>query len=257
MLKGGKGVNLFGPLSLSTGLGAAARGYVDALRGSGVEVDTYDVSGMLHGGSPLQIFAPDACAIRSTSFSSPRPDSPAAATLWNAAFDHRVNVAFWVWILPAARPEWRSTLACFDLIVTPSAFCTNVFAGETDAAVVTIPYVVDQELLLGHVAAYRHNPWIDKLAEQRRLGRKIVLFIMDASSYTVRKGEDVFRKIAERVEAANPGRFLFVLKTHSRDRFASRTLRGRARRFASNCPFDRGLTRRWRGLQGGSPCSRA
>ncbi len=225
LLGGGSGVNLFGPVSLPNGLGVACRGYIRGLRQCGVEVDVYDASGLLCPGALVDIVGAELLRHSiNLVFLNPDQVIPMVARYGTAIFDHRVNVGFWVWELPSARPEWRSALAGFDLIVTPSKFCTDAFAGETDAPVVTLPYVVDRDDIGAQLALYRQHAAVDRVVRAKVAGQKVVLFIMDASSYMARKGVDVFLRVVRLAEAAHPGRFLFVLKTHARDMDVSRLL---------------------------------
>jgi len=219
------GVNLFGPLSVASGLGAAARGYRDAMRAAGITVDEYDVAGATQPGKGFDLFDPAALRF-GHNFICLNPDH--IATLLDrygsALFDRRVNIGAWVWEMPVARPEWNVVLGGFDLIVTPSDFCRSAFAAVTSRPIETIPYVVDRASLLARRDQAGSSVWVERIERARSSGRRksdqpriVVLFVMDASSYTARKGIDVFRTVATRVAAEAPGVFLFVLKTHSRD----------------------------------------
>jgi GT2 family glycosyltransferase/glycosyltransferase involved in cell wall biosynthesis len=219
------GVNLFGPLSIASGLGAAARGYRDAMRAAGITVDEYDVAGATQPGKGFDLFDPAALRF-GHNFICLNPDH--IATLLDrygsALFDRRVNIGAWVWEMPVARPEWNAVLGGFDLVVTPSDFCRSAFAAVTSRPIETIPYVVDRAALLARREQADTSVWLDRIERARSSGRResdrprtVVLFVMDASSYTARKGIDIFRAVATRMAAEAPGQFLFVLKTHSRD----------------------------------------
>jgi GT2 family glycosyltransferase/glycosyltransferase involved in cell wall biosynthesis len=213
------GVNFFGPVSAPSGLGNATRGYIAALRAAGVPVDVHDVSSLISPSLPGDLF----CAARlphSINFICLNADTVQAFAMryGTGIFNHRANVGAWVWELTAPRPEWRAILSAFDLIVTPSKFCTDAFALTTDRPVRTIPYVVDAGALEeACAAASADNWWIRRIEAEKAAGRKIALFIMDASSYVARKGVDVFVRLAERVERKRPGEVRFVLKSHSAD----------------------------------------
>ncbi len=212
------GVNFFGPVSSASGLGSAARGYVAALREAGVPVDVYDTSWQINRKLPADLFCAADLAY-SINFICLNADQvlPFTMKYGTEIFDHRANVGAWVWELSSPRPEWRSVLSAFDLIVTPSRFCTDSFSLFTSRPVRTIPYVVDAAELEAARDRAGENYWNARIEAEKRAGRKIVLFIMDASSYTERKGVDIFTKLAARVDASRPGEFLFVLKSHSRD----------------------------------------
>jgi GT2 family glycosyltransferase/glycosyltransferase involved in cell wall biosynthesis len=212
------GVNFFGPLSATSGLGNAARGYVAALRSAGVPVDTYDVSRLISRDLPLDLFSSgDLSYSINLMYLNPDQVIPFVDTFGSAIFDHRANVGFWVWELPSPRPEWRSALSGFDLIVTPSEFCTDCFASFTNRPVVSCPHVVDEGILLSELKKVTANRWVSLLEAEKAAGKRVVLFVMDASSYVARKGVDVFLGIAARYEEAHPGECVFVLKTHSKD----------------------------------------
>ena len=213
-----RGVNFFGPLSASSGLGIAAHGFISALRSVEVSVDTYDVSRLISRDLPLDLFAASDLAYPiNFFFLNPDQVLPLVHRFGTALFDHRANVACWVWELASPRLEWRAALAGFDLIVTPSDFCTASFATFTNRPVVTCPYVVDEALLRAELCRSSGNHWIARLEAEKAAGKRVVLFIMDASSYTTRKGVDVFLAMVARLEADHPGRCTFVLKTHSKD----------------------------------------
>jgi GT2 family glycosyltransferase/glycosyltransferase involved in cell wall biosynthesis len=218
------GVNLFGALSAPSGLGAAARGYRDAMRAAGIIVDEYDVTGATRPGGAFQLFDPAKLRF-GHNFICLNPDHIATLldSYGSALFDHRINIGAWVWEMQVARPEWNAVLGAFDLIVTPSMFCKRAFAAVTARSIETIPYVVDRATLLAERERAEPSHWLKaiengkKARRQTDRARTVVLFVMDASSYTARKGIDVFRAVVERVTAQAPGAFLFVLKTHSRD----------------------------------------
>ena len=218
------GVNLIGALSAHSGLGAAARGYRDAMRAAGIVVDEYDVSGATRPGGVFDLFDPAKLRF-GHNFICLNPDHIATLVdrYGSALFDRRINIGAWVWEMPVSRPEWNAVLGGFDLIVTPSAFCRDAFAAVTERPIEIIPYVVDRAALLAERDRAEKSPWIvaiEAARQGKRRGereRTVVLFVMDASSYVARKGIDIFRAVAERVAAAAPGQFLFVLKTHSRD----------------------------------------
>jgi GT2 family glycosyltransferase/glycosyltransferase involved in cell wall biosynthesis len=218
------GVNLFGALSAPSGLGAAARGYRDAMRAAGITVDEYDVTGATRPGGAFDLFDPEKLRF-GHNFICLNPDHIATLldSYGSALFDHKVNIGAWVWEMPVARPEWNAVLGAFDLIVTPSAFCKDAFAAVTARSIEIVPYVVDRSALLAELGRAEPSHWLKTIESAKKprrqsdRARTVVLFVMDASSYTARKGIDVFRAVVQRVTAHAPGSFLFVLKTHSRD----------------------------------------
>ncbi|MCB8883367.1 glycosyltransferase [Acidisoma cellulosilytica] len=214
------GVNYFGPIASANGLGASARGFATALRAAGIPIAEYDTSWLIDGERPAPIFSSDELPY-SINLLCINADQVALFALRYGVevFQGRANAGVWVWELPAPPPEWRSILSGFDLVILPSQFCRDSFALSTDLPLAVIPYVVDEDALVAASRKPTRHPALAQVAAAKSAGKRIVLFIMDASSYTARKGVDVFRTLAARVEAARPGEFLFVLKSHSTDRF--------------------------------------
>ncbi len=214
-----RGVNFFGPLALANGAGAAARDTLAALRGAGITADAYDVSGFVRPGAGFDLVAADDLRFAfNLIFLNPDQVLSFVARHGTAMFDRRASVGFWACELPTPRPEWRAALDGFDLIVTPSAWCAEAFATETERAIATVPYVVDRAALRAARDAYRGHPAIDRLIAARRAGRRIVLLVTDDASDASLKGVDVFEAVAAAFERRFPDRALFVLKTPARGR---------------------------------------
>ncbi|RFB79821.1 glycosyltransferase [Methylovirgula sp. 4M-Z18] len=212
------GVNFFGPVSAMNGLGNAARGYAEALRAVDVPLNVYDTSALLHPHLFSDLAAAEDLAYSINFFCLNADQVLTFARKYGfGIFHHRANVLAPVWELAAPRPEWRSGLSAFDLIVTPSRFCASSFELTTDLPIETVPYVVDAAALREAAATTAPNPWIAQVEAAKQAGQRVVLFVMDASSYTARKGVDRFHALVERVQASRPGQCLFVLKSHSRD----------------------------------------
>ena len=212
------GVNFFGPVKADKGLGNAARGYVAALRSAGIPVNVYDAGWIHDPAIPAELLCSDDLEYSINFICLNADQIPAFVRKYGTGlFKHRANVAAWVWELAAPRPEWRRMISAFDLILAPTRFCADSFALATDIPVRTVPYVVDEAELLRAAKEPTANHWLCDLADQKAAGKKVVLFIMDASSYTARKGVDLFCRMAERVERREPGRYLFVVKSHSQD----------------------------------------
>jgi GT2 family glycosyltransferase/glycosyltransferase involved in cell wall biosynthesis len=212
------GVNYFGPVNSPSGLGSSARGYAAALEAAGVPIDVRDTTWLLDASVPADILAPEDLRYSINMFCLNADQIvPLALRYGTALFQHRANVAVWVWELPAPLCHWRSSLAALDLIVVPSEFCRKSFALSTDLPIAVVPHVVDAAKLEALSRQATANYWLDHIARAKASGKRIVLFIMDASSYTARKGVDVYCELAERIGRKRPGEFLFVLKSHSQD----------------------------------------
>jgi GT2 family glycosyltransferase/glycosyltransferase involved in cell wall biosynthesis len=214
------GVNYFGPISLPSGMGVAARGYIAALRAAGVPVAAFDVSGCVRPGAVIDPVAPADLPYRYNIFHlNPDQILPLVARLGTGIFDRRLNVGLWVWELPSPRPEWRSVLSGFDLIVTPSLYNREAFAAFTTTKTFAVPHPIEPSALRPDPAApAAAHPALTALERARKSGKRIVLFIMDASSYVARKGLDAYLELARTVERETPGAYVFCVKAHSRDR---------------------------------------
>ena len=212
------GVNYFGPVNSTSGLGSSARGYAAALRSSNVPVAVHDTTWLVDPSVPAEIISPDDLEYSINLFCL-NADQIVPFTLryGTALFHHRANAAIWVWELPSPLHEWRSSLAALDLIITPSQFCKDSFALTTDLPIAVVPHVVEADVLRQASKQATANFWLDHIAAAKASGKRIVLFIMDASSYSARKGVDLFCDLAGRIERKHPGEYLFVLKSHSQD----------------------------------------
>jgi GT2 family glycosyltransferase/glycosyltransferase involved in cell wall biosynthesis len=218
MLDWKSGVNFFGPVGASSGLGNAARGYAAALTKAGIPIDIYDTSWLVNPTIPPDLFCAEDLTYSINFFCMNADQVMSFALKYGAEiYSHRANVGLWVWELMSPRAEWRVILSAFDLILTPSQFCTEAFSLITDCPVRTVPHVVDAASLEAARDRAGENYWNGRIAAEKAAGRRIVLFIMDASSYTERKGVDLFYQLAARVDGAYPGKYRFVLKSHSRD----------------------------------------
>ncbi len=212
------GVNFFGPIASTSGLGTSARGYAAALRAAGVPMVEYDMSWLVDPRRPAAIFSPDELPY-SINVMCMNADQVVYFALRYGieVFQGRANAGIWVWELPAPRPEWRAILSGFDLVIMPSQFCRQSFALSTDLPLAVIPHVVDADALVEASRRPTQHLALTQIAAAKAVGKRVALFIMDASSYTARKGVDLFCCLAERVQKARPNEFLFVLKSHSKD----------------------------------------
>ena len=212
------GINYIGPLSLTTGMGVAARGNVEALRSAGLKVAEYDVSGIIHEGKPIDLFS-GASLVYSHNLIHLNPDQilPFIARFGTAVMDDRINIGYWAWELPAPRAEWRSILSGFDLILVPSEYNRTAFESFTNTLVLPLPHVVDEEGLRVAASAAKSNDILTLIKREKDKGKKIILSVMDSSSYERRKGADVFVALFLEISRTEPGQHLFCIKTHSRN----------------------------------------
>ena len=135
-----KGVNWLGPVNRSSGLGTASRGYVAALQAAGLQTRLV----------PLDKLFGHQATIEHDMVSTPQ-DFPISIVHSNAdttdvLFENygdelgraKYRIGFWVWELPAARPEWFAAIRRYDEIWVPSGFCQTAFQAITRQTVTVV-----------------------------------------------------------------------------------------------------------------------
>ncbi len=137
------GVNLYGFLSTSSGLGTASRGLVKALESQGIAFNPLDVppwKGGLETPRKLPGFEPYRVnLIQQNTDVMDRFLSVYGIHLLNGAY----NIGYWVWELPTPRSELFHVYRYLDEIWVPSEFCRHSMQAITSLPVVRIPHVVD------------------------------------------------------------------------------------------------------------------
>jgi glycosyltransferase involved in cell wall biosynthesis len=174
------GVNFYSPVGVVSGVGSAGRGYLAALRAAAVPVSLVPINEVFFHQSPVE------AAERRQ-----RPRYPISLIHINADSVHRFlhfhartfartqyKIGMWVWELPAFRDEWWGTLAQFDEIWVPSAFCQRAVQAMTAKPVVVVPHAVSASET--PQPGYREKLKIDG-------GEFVFLYVFDASSYVARK----------------------------------------------------------------------
>lgn len=139
------GVNVVGYLRNESGLGAAARGYVRALRSLGVPVALRDVSelsvnrsgdGSLSGGDGECRYGVNLVVVNADQAFR------VADYLGEDFFRDRYNIGAWFWELPHFPEEWHDRFALYDEIWVGSSFIMNTLAPVSPVPVVRVPPVV-------------------------------------------------------------------------------------------------------------------
>ena len=142
------GVNVAGYLRNETGIGAAARGYVAAMRSAGVPVALKDFSEL----SPNRSDDPSLDAFDDV---HPHPVNlicanadqhfVVASHLGDGFLRNRRNIGVWFWELPEFPAEWHDRFPHYDEIWAPSSFIANTLAAVSPIPVVRVPAVLSVE----------------------------------------------------------------------------------------------------------------
>lgn len=137
-----RGVNLVGYLRTESGVGAAARGYVCALRALGVPLALRDVSGLQanrsQDDSPLEL-AQAAPYDVNVIVADVELHYALAAHLGEDFFRARTNVAVWAWELPEFPAKWDDRFAFYDEVWGGTSFVVNALARRAPVPVVRVP----------------------------------------------------------------------------------------------------------------------
>ncbi len=201
------GVNVFGPVSAASGLGTAVRGHLRAIWRAGLRTSVF----------PLVFSARQA----SVPFDYPASEEFHDVSLFYATADatdfllanfarelkrSRYKVGVWVWELAAAHPGHFERAKLYDEIWVPSTFNQRAFSAITRSPVEVVPYVVE--------------PPAGGMAFRERLGIAanafVFFYMVDASSYIVRKNPQAVLEAFEHEFGGDPGAAL-VLKVSNLD----------------------------------------
>jgi GT2 family glycosyltransferase/glycosyltransferase involved in cell wall biosynthesis len=136
------GVNLYGFLSSTSGMGTNGRGCVKALENRAIPFNAIDVPPW-KGGLELRTlpeFAPYRInLIQQNADMFERFLRAYGSQLLNGAF----NIGYWAWELPSARADWHHVYQFVDEIWAPSEFVRQSLQSLTSLNVQTVPHVVD------------------------------------------------------------------------------------------------------------------
>jgi SAM-dependent methyltransferase/glycosyltransferase involved in cell wall biosynthesis len=174
------GVNVCGYLRNESGLGSAARGYIQILNSLGVPVSLRDVSelsanrsddssiSVFHGDHPYPVNL--VCVNADQHFVVMRQDP--------SFFENRYNIGVWFWELPSFPSEWHDRFDHYDEIWAGSSYIANTLAPLSPIPVVRI------QPLLGPQLVGNRRRGRDRLG----IGNEFLfLFMFDFHSYFQRK----------------------------------------------------------------------
>lgn len=141
-----EGFNLIGNIRAETGLGQSTRLISDILEESGSKYTIKD------------FFVPPGPSMNDHTHDDKISDeipydiniihvnasefTVAFINMGQEVWDHRYNIAYWLWELEDFPEEWLGCLNLLDEIWTPADFITNTLKKYTDKPVMTLPYCV-------------------------------------------------------------------------------------------------------------------
>jgi glycosyltransferase involved in cell wall biosynthesis len=139
------GVNVAGYLRTESGVGAAARGYVRALRQAGLALALNDVShlcGNRHEDASLSDFTESHPFDTNLVCVDIEKHYGVVATFGDEFFANRYNIAAWHWELPRFPAKWKDVFGYYDEIWVPSTFVANALSSVSPIPVVRVPPVL-------------------------------------------------------------------------------------------------------------------
>lgn len=204
------GVNFYGPSKAASGLGTAARSYLDALDAANIptksvplDLDLY--RGGLNANRPAIL--PAGHQTYRVNFLHQNCDMirNMCRVYGHNILDDAYNIGMWVWELPTMRQDWMGEYGALDEIWVPTTFCEQAVATISPIPVRTVPYVVNVT------------------QPSRSLGRAhfglpedayIFLSVFDVSSLMDRKNPHALIRAFKQAFGDDP-KVLLVLKYHS------------------------------------------
>ena len=217
-------VNVGGYLRDESGWGAAARGYVRALRRLGVPTRLNDFSALTSNRSGDRTLA-DGEALSDWDVNLMCIDAGQHFAVLSQSdenlFDRRYNIGAWAWELPRFPARWYDRFAYYDEIWVGSSFIASALAPISPIPVVRIPPVMAPSSE-GLVSADRGG-W------RRRPDEFLFLFMFDVHSHLARKNPlaivEAFRRA---FRPSDPVRLILKCVNAESDPAGFRTLVDRA-----------------------------
>lgn len=207
-------INVFGPFTLSNGLGEAARGYLASLEKLNCVASKIDISGLIHDENLIDIIDP----LRMTGsinifILTPDLVLKLIKRYSTSIFLDYINIGVWVWELPAPRPEWTIVYNLFQHIICPSVFCADAFSKVYNGKISVIPHALEHMDQVNISEENNHSTVIEFI--EKNEDRLVILFVFDGSSYAERKGYDNSIELINILSEKHKNNFIFIIKTHS------------------------------------------
>jgi len=201
------GVNFFGPLKAASGLGTAARGYLEAIRSVGLPTSTLPLDVSLYG-------RPDAVGRLPRRYDRYRVNiiqqncdmiANMCRVYGPQILDDRFNIGIWAWELAAFRPDWITEFGALDEVWALSNFCREAIATISPVPVKVMPCVVELD---------KPNPAYDRAHFGLPEDAFIFCYMFDVSSVMDRKNPLALVKAFKKAFGNDPKAHL-VLKYHT------------------------------------------
>ena len=213
LVSNGPKVAFIGPWNYDNGEAEASRGYISALRHTGLQVNFHPIR------RPFHIHHHVAPAVDMCDFTGPADVAIVHVNphgwpglLTEAQMEiikrARVTIGLWVWEMAHLPANWYPHFDEVDAIWAPSRYCADIFVAKARVTVEIIPHVVTVDpspLDPVRAAAVR---WSLGLSEDDR----IILYAFDGSSYLIRKNPFALVRSFARSRLAEKG-WRLVLKT--------------------------------------------
>ncbi len=176
------GVNVVGYLRSESGLGAAARGYIRALRAAGVPTSLIDIGHLTvnrtedptiadiddewrHGVNLVVVNADEHFRV--------------ASELGEEEFQGRYNIGVWAWELPSFPRDWHNRFAWYDEIWVGTSFIAGALAKVSPIPVVVVPPVMSLDV--------RGSRRRGRARLNAKRGEFVFAFVFDFHSFAERK----------------------------------------------------------------------
>lgn len=200
---GVRGVNVFGPVEVASGLGTAVRGHLRAMWAAGLRTRVFPFRFTRSQGSqPLECPEEKEFFHISIVYANADGTDFIFSRYGREIRRSGYRIGVWVWELAAAREEHVPSARAYDEIWVPSSFNHRAFSAVMKTPVHIVPYVVEVPVAAGD--GFRRRLGIPAAAF-------VYLYMFDASSYIERKNPMVLLR-AFRAEFAGDADAYLVLK---------------------------------------------
>ncbi|MQP64902.1 glycosyltransferase [Niveispirillum sp. SYP-B3756] len=202
------GVNFFAPLSAKSGLGTAARGYMQALGAVNVPFNSLSLDISRYGDaskSPIRL--PSWNGQYRVNIIQQNCDmlTNMARIYGRNILDDHYNIGIWAWELAAFRPDWLQEFGALDEVWALSNFCAESISTLSPVPVRAMPLVVELDT---------PNPTYDRAYFGLPEDAYIFSFIFDVSSVMDRKNPLALVQAFKKAFGNDPKVHL-LLKYHS------------------------------------------
>lgn len=143
------GINIIGNIKAETGLGQSCRLVAGLIEKSGIpfSIYQYDQLGILKTGDTSweEKISKELSYDINLIHINPHELGIAYMQMDTRMWEHRYNIAYWLWELEEFPDEWIPCFNCVNEIWTPSEFISTAIRKKTSLPVRTIPYYLELE----------------------------------------------------------------------------------------------------------------